>query len=460
MPSWAKVHHGKIDWCLACAYLIVLATVISVAVGLGLGFVRFDFWHFDPTSWTTPLALFLFILVVCVSLTHRFVRLRKEYNDAAVAHTEKSEALRRDKEAELNAREDESEHLRKLLESNAFALQTNERVIAEAHKKLSETITDFEGMSKFAVDVESRVSRMMEESSHQEQAAEELKAEHGRLCTVAAMHKAELTHHISTVRDAYAPPAVSETDELMATETLRMAAKETLDNCRLPSPPLTTMNFSRANYSELDEENLSLALVLRDQESDFLATQRQLSLLQREHDWVSEQLSKESRKVSKLESRTHRYEARLQMFKQMQNMVSESHSMLKNCQENISKERTAQACVQQHLEHEKARSQFLRQLLWSLQMQLQGVTDADSDDSLLSLLRSLGDLEEAKEEKDPKAHCPSGMEHDVKHALQAAPHETCQNAGNDSHAGASSGSEQGSGHTGVASSHRGESSPV
>merc|ERR1712182_64693 len=102
---------------------------------------------------------------------------------------------------------------------------------------------------------------------------------------------------------------------------------------------------------------------------------------------------------------------------------------------NISKERTAQACVQQHLEHEKARSQFLRQLLWSLQMQLQGVTDADSDDSLLSLLRSLGDLEEAKEEKDPKAHCPSGMERDVKHALPAAPHETCQNAGNDSHGG-------------------------
>jgi len=398
MPTGEKAPYCEINGCSVVAFLLLLATVTWVAVGLGLGFVRFDFWQFDPRSWTTPLAVFLVLLIICVSLAHRLFGLLREYNDAVVAHAEKALALRRDKEAELTAREEESERLRRLLEANVRALQTNERAIAEAHQKLTETSTDFEGLSQFAADVERRVTEMLEESSRQAEAAKELKAKHDSLYSAAAEHRAELTHHIAAVRDACGLPKHSQSDENVAKEEdLRMAAsRETWDTSSVSrSPPFT--NFKRADHDKIHEQNLALMLVLRDQESELSATQHQVTLLENEHAWVNEKLSKEVRKVGKLQSRTERYGARLQMFKQMEALISESHSMLETCQENISKERTVQVEVQQRLSHEKNRSQFLLRLLQGLQAYLQstgGDSHAFSDKTFLSLMHGLGSQED------------------------------------------------------------------
>eukprot|EP00746_Dinoflagellata_sp_MGD_P003147 gnl/MRDRNA2_/MRDRNA2_106118_c0_seq1.p1 gnl/MRDRNA2_/MRDRNA2_106118_c0~~gnl/MRDRNA2_/MRDRNA2_106118_c0_seq1.p1 ORF type:complete len:457 (+),score=98.14 gnl/MRDRNA2_/MRDRNA2_106118_c0_seq1:64-1434(+) len=449
MPTRA-LHHGKVDWCLGIALVLLLATAAWIAVGLGLGYVRFDFWQFDPTSWTTPLALFLFLLVICIFLVHRFLGLLSEYNDAVVAHADRAQAIRLDKEAELSAREEESERLRKLLEFNVFALQTNERVIAEAHQKLTDTIVDFEGMAKFVEDVEHRASQILEESSCHDQVTNELKAEHVQICGAVAIQQAEMAHHIAAVRDARRLPAVSESHDPSGKETLRMAAHANSDNLGIFCPAV-----GEADFNTLEEQNFALALVLRDQEADVLATQRQLSLLQHEYDWVSEQLAKESGKVSKLESRAQRYEARLQIFKQMQRMVQESHSMLQNCQDDIAKEHTAQAWTQERLEQEEARSRFLVQLLKSLKGQLQKDTlgtntdanKASSANALLTLAHSLDNQETTE-----LAVKPSTSAADVAATTQsdANAEETHPNA--DQHVGVegSSGSEQGSSHTGDA----------
>lgn len=435
-----------IDYCLILTIVVLLGTFVWLVVSLVQGTASVDFWNYDARSWTTPLALMLFLWVVTCSLAHRMRFVLMDLQSALSNQKDEKKSIDKFLATEMNELDVEKQQLLETIAANKKAMTAHEEAMAAIKERVRAAEEDLEGLNAFVASIDNHVEESLLQTMVHDRRLRELREQHSsaeaKVATMLQGHRKirtvvseleEEDHQIKLWCTKQGSPEAALQALLLDKEAGISKLRQSLHACEgdiasfelagrcedeACRPPVATApsmlpaipeNFKVSEkaqapqegpsperqhpppyadeHARLEQTHRELKEALQHKEKELQDMHELIRSTHEEHEAAAERLAQEAVRVEELQNSAKRSSERLKAFESMQEMISESQGLLESCRQDIEAERKEKARLKAQSEQERLRAQLLLDILRHFKEKLQG-------SSLSAFQRVSADLED------------------------------------------------------------------